>query len=61
MSCRTTAMPTRRCAPIRVEVGELTDAAINHRAAIITLKLVNERAAKARANTQWSVLTPAAT
>ena len=31
---------------IRVEVGKLTDAAINHRAAIITLKLVNERAAK---------------
>jgi hypothetical protein len=43
---------------IRVEVGKLTDAAINHRAAIITLKLVNERGGEARANTQWSVLTP---
>jgi hypothetical protein len=43
---------------IRVEVGKLTDATINHRAAIITLKLVNERGGEARANTQWSVLTP---
>src|SRR6266446_289542 len=43
---------------IRVEVGKLTDATITHRAAIITLKLVNERGGDARANTQWSVLTP---
>ena len=43
---------------IRVEVGKLTDTTINHRAAIITLKLVNERGGEARANTQWSVLTP---
>jgi hypothetical protein len=43
---------------IRVQVGKLTDTAINHRAAIITLKLVNERGGEARANTQWSVLTP---
>ena len=43
---------------IRVEVGKLTDATINHRAAIITLKLVNERGGEARADTQWSVLTP---
>lgn len=43
---------------IRVQVGKLTDATINHRAAIITLKLVNERGGEARANTQWSVLTP---
>ena len=43
---------------IRVEVGKLTDATITHRAAIITLKLVNERGGEARANTQWSVLTP---
>jgi hypothetical protein len=43
---------------IRVEVGKLTDATVNHRAAIITLKLVNERGGEARANTQWSVLTP---
>ena len=43
---------------IRVVAGKLTDATINHRAAIITLKLVNERGGEARANTQWSVLTP---
>jgi hypothetical protein len=43
---------------IRVEIGKLTDATINHRAAIITLKLVSERGGEARANTQWSVLTP---
>jgi hypothetical protein len=43
---------------IRVEVGKLTDATVNHRAAIITLKLVTERGGEARANTQWSVLTP---
>ena len=43
---------------IRVQVSKLTDTTINHRAAIITLKLVNERGGEARANTQWSVLTP---
>jgi hypothetical protein len=43
---------------IRVQVGKLTDATVNHRAAIITLKLVTERGGEARANTQWSVLTP---
>jgi len=43
---------------IRVQVGKLTDATINHRAAIVTLKLVSERGGEARANTQWSVLTP---
>jgi hypothetical protein len=42
---------------IRVQAGKLTDAIINHRVAIITLKLVNERGGEARANTQWSVLT----
>ena len=43
---------------IRVQVGKLADAAVNHRAAVITLKLVNDRGGEARANTQWSVLTP---
>jgi hypothetical protein len=43
---------------IRVQVGKLTDATVNHRAAIITLKLVYERGGEARAHTQWSVLTP---
>jgi hypothetical protein len=43
---------------IRVQAGKLTDATITHRAAIVTLKLVNEWGGEARANTQWSVLTP---
>ena len=43
---------------IRVAAGKLADTTVNHRAAIITLKLVNERGGEARANTQWSVLTP---
>ena len=43
---------------IRVQTGKLTDATVSHRAAIVTLKLVNERGGEARANTQWSVLTP---
>jgi hypothetical protein len=43
---------------IRVQAGKLTDATVIHRAAIITLKLVNEWGGDARANTQWSVLTP---
>jgi hypothetical protein len=43
---------------IQVQVGKLTDLTVNHRAAVITLKLVNERGGEARANTQWSVLTP---
>lgn len=43
---------------IRVQAGKLTDTTVNHRAAIITLKLVSDRGGEARANTQWSVLTP---
>jgi hypothetical protein len=43
---------------IRVQAGKLTDTTVSHRAAIVTLKLVNERGGEARANTQWSVLTP---
>ncbi len=43
---------------IRVQSGKLTDVIVNHRAAVITLKLVNERGGEALANTQWSVLTP---
>src|SRR5262249_57341165 len=39
---------------IRVQAGKLTQAIINHRAAILTLKLVNERGGQARANTRWS-------
>jgi hypothetical protein len=43
---------------IRVQSGKLTDVVVNHRAAVITLKLVNEKGGEALANTQWSVLTP---
>ena len=43
---------------IRVQAGKLTDATVTHRAAVITLKLVNEWGGEARANTQWFVLTP---
>jgi hypothetical protein len=43
---------------IRVQASKLTDATVTHRAAIITLKLVNDLGGEARANTQWSVLTP---
>lgn len=42
----------------RVQTGKLTDARINHRAAVMTLKLVSERGGEALANTAWSVLTP---
>jgi hypothetical protein len=41
-----------------VQSGKLTDATVTHRAAVITLKLVNDWGGEARANTQWSVLTP---
>jgi len=43
---------------IRVQAAKLTDATVTHRAAIITLKLVNERGGEAIADTHWSVLTP---
>jgi hypothetical protein len=43
---------------IRVQAGKLIDATINHRAAVITLKLVSEAGGEALANTAWSVLTP---
>ncbi|MEX0842583.1 MAG: hypothetical protein WD039_09900 [Xanthobacteraceae bacterium] len=44
---------------IRVQAGKLTDITVNHRAAIITLKLVQAAGAEALANTAWSVMTPA--
>lgn len=43
---------------IRVQSGKLTDVTINHRAAVITLKLVSAPGGEALANTAWSVLTP---
>jgi hypothetical protein len=41
-----------------VQSGKLTDTRINHRAAVITLKLVSDKGGEALANTAWSVLTP---
>ena len=43
---------------VHVQAAKLTDISVNHRAAVITLKLVNEPGAEALANTQWTVLTP---
>ncbi len=43
---------------VHVQAAKLTDVSVNHRAAVITLKLVNEPGSEALANTQWSVLTP---
>jgi hypothetical protein len=43
---------------MHVQTAKLTDVVVTHRAAVITLKLVNERGGEALANTQWTVLTP---
>jgi hypothetical protein len=43
---------------LRVEAGKLTEATINHRAATVTLKLVNTTGGEAFAGTAFSVLTP---
>ena len=43
---------------IRVRPGQVTDVTVAHRAAVITLKLVNASGSEAIANTAWSVLTP---
>jgi hypothetical protein len=43
---------------IRVQAGKLTDVAISHRAAAITLKLAAKGGGDALANTEWTVLTP---
>ncbi|MDQ4061483.1 MAG: hypothetical protein M3145_10350 [Pseudomonadota bacterium] len=45
-------------ANVRVEAGRLTDATMYHKAAAITLKLVNEPGGEALANTSWSILSP---
>lgn len=45
-------------ADVRIEAGKLTDATVHHRAAQVTLRLVNNTGGEAIANTQWSVLTP---
>jgi hypothetical protein len=45
-------------ADILVKPGQLTDATIKHRAAAVTLKLVNDAGGEALANTAWSILSP---
>jgi hypothetical protein len=45
-------------ADLRVQAGKLTDATLRHRAANMTLKLVNSPGAEALANTAFTVLTP---
>jgi hypothetical protein len=43
---------------VHVQAAKLTDIVVTHRAAVLTLKLVNEAGGEALANTQWTVLTP---
>jgi hypothetical protein len=43
---------------VKVEAAKLTDIVVTHRAAVLTLKLVNDNGGEALANTQWTVLTP---
>ncbi len=45
-------------AELRVQTGKLTEATLRHRAALMTLKLVNAAGGEALANTSFSVLTP---
>ena len=45
-------------ADMRVQAGKLTDVILRHRAANMTLKLVNAPGGEALANTSFSVLTP---
>jgi hypothetical protein len=43
---------------VQVQAGKLSDIVVTHRAAVITLKLVNDKGGEALANTQWTVSTP---
>jgi hypothetical protein len=45
-------------ADIKVESGKLTDATLRHRAATMTLKLVETAGGEALADTNWSVFSP---
>lgn len=45
-------------ADLKVQSGKLTDATLRHRAAIMTLKLVNSPGGEALANTSFTILTP---
>jgi hypothetical protein len=43
---------------VQVQPAKLTDVVVTHRAAVITLKLADQRDGEALANTQWTVSTP---
>lgn len=45
-------------ADLRVQAGKLVNATVKHRAAVVTLKLVNAPGGEAMANTSFTVLTP---
>ena len=45
-------------ADLRVQAGKLTDAALRHKAATMTLKLVSGPSGEALANTSFTILTP---
>jgi hypothetical protein len=45
-------------ADLRVQAGKLTDVTLRHRAAVMTLKLVNGPGGEALANTSFTILTP---
>ena len=45
-------------ADLRVQAGKLTDATLRHRAAVMTLKLVNSPGGEALANSAFTILTP---
>ena len=45
-------------ADLAVQTGKITDVTLRHRAAVITLKLVNKLGGEALANTSFTVLTP---
>jgi hypothetical protein len=55
-----TASPTNSVisTDLRVQAGKLTDATLRHRAAIMTLKLVNSPGGEALTNTSFTILTP---
>jgi hypothetical protein len=55
-----TSSPTNSVisADLRVQAGKLTDATLRHRAATMTLKLVNSPGGEALANTAFTILTP---
>ena len=45
-------------ADLRVQAGKLVEATVTHKAAVLTLKLVNQPGGEALANTSFTILTP---